>query len=46
MAKHPNQVWSYDVTKLKGPSRGVHYDLFVILDIFSRFCPGGMVVDQ
>ena len=46
VATEPNAVWSYDVTKLKGPRRGVHYDLFVMLDIFSRYCPGFMVVDQ
>ena len=46
VAEEPNEVWSYDVTKLKGPSRGVHYDLFVMLDIYSRYCPGWMVVDQ
>lgn len=46
LATRPNEVWSYDVTKLKGPTRGVHYDLFVMLDIYSRFCPGWMVVDQ
>jgi len=46
VATKPNTVWSYDVTKLKGPRRGVHYDLFVMLDIFSRYCPGWMVVDQ
>jgi putative transposase len=46
VAEKPNEVWSYDVTKLKGPRRGVHYDLFVMLDIFSRYCPGWMVVDQ
>jgi putative transposase len=46
VAEKPNEVWSYDVTKLKGPRRGVHYDLFVMLDIYSRYCPGWMVVDQ
>jgi putative transposase len=46
VAEGPNRVWSYDVTKLKGPRRGVHYDLFMMLDIYSRFCPGWMVVDQ
>ena len=46
VATRPNEVWSYDVTKLKGPVRGVHYDLFVMLDIYSRYCPGWMVVDQ
>lgn len=35
-AAGPNQVWSWDITKLKGPVRGVYYDLYVILDIFSR----------
>ena len=46
VATRPNEVWSYDVTKLKGPAHGVHYDLFVMLDIYSRYCPGWMVVDQ
>ena len=41
VAEEPNRVWSYDVTKLKGPRRGVHYDLFVMLDIFSRYCRAG-----
>jgi len=46
VAEKANEVWSYDVTKLKGPTRGVHYDLFVMLDIYSRYCPGWMIVDQ
>jgi putative transposase len=46
VAEGPNRVWSYDVTKLKGPRRGVHYDLFMMVDIYSRYCPGWMVVDQ
>ena len=36
MADGPNQVWSWDITKLKGPARGVFYLLYVIIDIFSR----------
>jgi len=36
VATAPNTVWSWDITKLKGPDRGVYYDLFVILDIYSR----------
>ncbi|MCX4097402.1 DDE-type integrase/transposase/recombinase [Nocardia sp. alder85J] len=36
MADAPNQVWSWDITKLKGPARGIYYQLYVILDIFSR----------
>ena len=37
LATSPNQVWSWDITKLRGPERGVYYDLYVVLDIFSRF---------
>jgi putative transposase len=44
VAEGPNRVWSYDATALRGPARGVWYDLFVMLDIFSRYCPGWMVV--
>ena len=35
-ADGPSQIWCWDITKLKGPSRGVWFDLFVMLDIFSR----------
>jgi len=35
-ADGPNQVWSWDITKLKGPMRGVYYLLYVIIDIYSR----------
>nr|WP_246367160.1 DDE-type integrase/transposase/recombinase [Microbacterium marinum] len=40
VATAPGQVWSWDITKLKGPERGVYYDLYVVLDIFSRFVVG------
>ena len=43
LATGPNQVWSWDVTKLKGPRKWTYYYLYVILDIFSRFVPGWMV---
>jgi putative transposase len=36
VATGPNQVWSWDITKLKGPLKGVYYDLMVMMDIFSR----------
>lgn len=36
LADGPNQIWSWDITKLAGPVRGVYYDLYVMLDIFSR----------
>ena len=43
LARHPNEVWSWDITKLAGPQRGVYYELFVIIDIFSRYVVGWMV---
>ena len=46
VAAAPNRVWSYDATALRGPARGAWYDLFVMLDIFSRYSPGWMVVEQ
>lgn len=36
VATAPDTVWSWDITKLQGPDRGVYYDLFVMLDIYSR----------
>jgi putative transposase len=43
MATGPNQVWSWDITKLAGPARGVWFCLYVIIDIFSRYTPGWMI---
>jgi hypothetical protein len=37
VATGPNMVWSWDITKLKGPRRGEYYDLYVVIDIFSRY---------
>ena len=37
VATAPGQVWTWDITKLQGPDRGVYYDLYVVLDIFSRY---------
>jgi putative transposase len=37
VADGPDQVWSWDITKLKGPVKGVSYDLYVMIDIFSRY---------
>jgi putative transposase len=37
VARRPLVVWSWDITKLKGPRRGEYYDLYVVLDIFSRY---------
>ena len=43
VAERPNQVWSWDITKLKGPGKWNYFCLYVILDIFSRYVPGWMV---
>jgi putative transposase len=43
LATRPNQAWSWDITKLRGPSKGVHFSLYVILDIFSRYVVGWYV---
>ena len=36
VATGPDQVWTWDITKLKGPWRGLYFDLYVMIDIFSR----------
>ncbi|KLL11290.1 transposase [Protofrankia coriariae] len=42
-ATGPGQVWSWDITALKGPAKGVWYKLYVILDIYSRYVTGWLV---
>jgi putative transposase len=44
-ATAPNQLWSWDITQLRGP-RGRHYHLYVILDVFSRYVPGWMIAER
>jgi putative transposase len=46
MASGPNQVWSWDITKLKGPVKWVYYYLYVILDIFSRYAVGWLLAQH
>jgi len=43
LATAPGQVWSWDITKLRGPARGLYYELYVILDIYSRYVVGWTV---
>jgi putative transposase len=43
LATAPNQVWSWDITKLLGPEKWTYYYLYVILDIFSRYVVGWML---
>jgi len=45
LAEAPNQVWSWDITKLMGPAKWTYFYLYVILDIFSRRVVGWCVAD-
>jgi putative transposase len=46
LATGPNQVWSWDITKLKGPVKWTYFYLFVILDIFSRYVVGWTLANR
>ncbi len=46
VANGPNQVWSWDITKLLGPAKWTYYYLYVILDIYSRYVVGWMVASR
>ena len=46
LATAPNQVWSWDITKLLGPAKWTYFYLYVILDIFSRYVVGWMLADH
>ena len=46
LATGPNQVWSWDITKLLGPAKWTYFYLYVILDIFSRYVVGWMVAPR
>lgn len=46
LATGPNQVWSWDITKLKGPVTWSYFYLYVILDIYSRYVVGWMVAES
>lgn len=46
LATAPNRVWSWDITKLKGPVKWTYFYLYVILDIFSRYVVGWMVAQR
>jgi putative transposase len=43
LAKEPRQLWSWDITKLKGPQTWTYFYLYVILDVFSRYVVGWMI---
>jgi putative transposase len=46
LASSPNEVWSWDITKLRGPARRVFYHLYSVIDIYSRYTVGWMVADR
>ena len=46
LATGPNQVWSWDITKLHGPAKWTYFYLYVILDIFSRYVVGWMLATR
>lgn len=46
LATGPNQLWSWDITKLKGPVKWTYFYLYVILDVFSRYVVGWMVASR
>jgi putative transposase len=45
LATGPNQLWSWDITKLPGPAKWTYFYLYVILDVFSRYVVGWMIAD-
>jgi transposase InsO family protein len=46
LAIRPNEVWSWDITKLKGPAKWTCFHLYVILDIFSRYVVGWLIAHR
>jgi len=46
LATAPNQLWSWDITKLLGPAKWTYFYLYVILDVFSRYVVGWMIADR
>jgi putative transposase len=46
LATKPNELWSWDITKLLGPAKWTYYYLYVILDVFSRFVVGWMIAER
>jgi len=46
LATAPNQLWSWDITKLRGPAKWTYFYLYVILDVFSRYVAGWMVAPR
>jgi putative transposase len=46
LATAPNQLWSWDITKLLGPTTWTYFYLYVILDVYSRYVVGWMIAER
>ena len=46
LATGPNQVWSWDITKLLGPAKWTYFHLYVVIDIYSRYVPGWLLAER
>lgn len=46
LATQPNQLWSWDITKLLGPVKWTYYYMYVILDVFSRYVVGWLISEK
>ena len=45
LATGSNQLWSWDITKFRGPAKWTYYYLYTILDVFSRYVPGWLIAE-
>jgi putative transposase len=45
-ATEPRQLWSWDITKLRGPEKRVFYSLYVVIDVFSRYVVGWLISER
>ena len=46
LATGPNEVWSWDITKLLGPAKWTYFHLYVVIDIYSRYVPGWLLAPR
>jgi len=46
LATRPNELWSWDISKLLGPTKWTYYYLYVVLDVFSRYAVGWMLAQR
>lgn len=46
LATKPNQLWSWDITKMLGPTKWTYYYLYAIIDVFSRYVVGWMIAER